>query len=146
MHSKTEEENTQQYTGTGFLIVNVVSANEALPIKDAQIYIRGNDEQNKNEFFELTTDESGLTKVLSLKTPPKELSLTPGNPAGYSSYNIYVNVPDYYPREFTSIPIFDGVTSLQRINLVAKAPFQSDEFNPNQPNAESAPFEDTAEQ
>ena len=145
MHSETEEQSGMQYTGTGYLIVNVVSANEALPIKDAQIYVRGNDEQNKNEFFELITDESGLTELLPLKTPPKELSLTPGNTSGYSTFNIYVNVPEYYPREFSNIPIFDGVTSLQRINLVAKAPFQSDEFNPNHPNTESAPFEDTTE-
>lgn len=142
MHSSTEGQDEIQYTGNGFLIVNVVSANEALPIKDARVLIKGNDVQNQNESYELITDESGLTEVLKLPTPPKEMSLTPGNKAGYSSYNIYVDVPDYYPREFIHIPIFDGVTSLQRINLVAKTPYQSDNFDPNRVTTESAPFED----
>lgn len=139
MHSNIEGQGEIQYTGVGFLIVNVVSANEALPIKGARVYVRGNDTQNQNETYELTTNESGLTEILELSTPPKSLSLSPGNPAGYSTYNISIDVPDYYPQELTHIPFFDGVTSLQRINLVAKTPFNSGDFDPNQSTTESEP-------
>ena len=144
MHSSSEGQSDTEYVGRGFLIVNTVSANEALPIENARVYIKGNDPQNQKEEFILFTDESGLTEITELRAPSRQLSLSPGNPAGYSSYNISVSKPGYYERELLHVPIFDGVTSLQRINMVAQTPYNSQNFNPNTPTQESEPF-DTAD-
>ncbi len=142
MHSSVEGQKDIPYTSEGYLIVNTVAANEALPIENARVFIKGNDEQNKDDEFVLFTNESGLTELIALKTPEKELSLSPGNAAGYSSYNISVSKDGYYSRKFSHIPIFSGVTSLQRVNLVAKTPFDSDDFDPNGEVTETAPFDE----
>ena len=142
MHSGVEGQKDIPYTSEGYIIVNVVAANEALPIENARVSIKGNDDQNKDDEFLLFTNESGLTELIALRTPEKALSLTPGNAAGYSSYNLSVSKDGYYTREFVHIPIFSGVTSLQRINLIAKTPFDSEDFDPNDDVTESAPFDE----
>ena len=129
------------YSGEGYLIISAVSANEALPIEGARVYIKGNDEQNKDFIFSTTTDESGLTEIIALKTPDKELSLSPNNKNTFASINMSVSKDGYYTREFLHVPVFDGVTSLQRINLIARTPFDSDSFDPNTATQESAAFE-----
>ena len=141
MDTTTQNDAVVIYSGEGYLIISAVSANEALPIEGARVHIKGNDEQNKDYIFITTTDESGLTEIIALKAPSKELSLSPNNKNTFASINMSVSKDGYYTREFLHVPVFDGVTSLQRINLIARTPFDSDSFDPNTATQESAAFE-----
>ena len=119
------------YIGEGYLIMNVASANGALPINDAHIQITGADMQNSDIEYNLTTNESGLSEKITLKTPRKELSLSPGTPNGYARYTAIVKKDGYYTQTFTNLPVFDGITSIQPARLVPLAPYNSENFDPS---------------
>ena len=119
------------YIGEGYLIMNVSSASGALPIKDARIHIRGSDIQNKDTEYSLITNESGLSEKISLKTPSRSISLSPGNPNGYAKYTATVTKDGYYTQRFINLPVFDGITSIQPVLLVPLAPYNTEEFNPS---------------
>ncbi len=122
------------YTGEGYLIFNVTSASRAIPIEGASIHITGADTQNLDVEYRITTNKSGASETIALKAPSKNISLSPGAPYGYARYNAEVTKEGYYTQRFSGMPVFDGVTSIQPVLLVAKAPFDTQEFNPSPEN------------
>lgn len=113
-------------SGTGWLQVKVVSANGAFGVEDAQVLIFGFDEEGRDTgvIYSLRTDQSGLAPKIALSTPPRALSLTPeedGVP--YATYHVKVSKDNYNSVEITNVPVFDGVTSLQRVNLIPENEF-----------------------
>ncbi len=134
MENSSSVRPTVPYESEGYLIFSVSSANEALPIENASIHIVGTDEQNKDVEYSLTTDRSGRTERITLKVPSRELSLSPGTPYGFSRYNATVTKEGYYTQTFLGLPVFDGVTSIQPALLVAKAPYDTDNFDPSNDN------------
>ena len=106
----------------GFLQVAVKSANGALPIEDAQvsIYKYGKNEefQNSDLIYSLVTNENGLTSKIALETKDKSLSLSPGNKNPYYVYNIYVSKDGYYDSSYLNVPIFQGITAIQPVELI----------------------------
>lgn len=111
--------------GRGFLRVAVRKARETLPIEGAfvQVYGSGAMGENTDVLYSLTTDEDGLTEVVELAAPPAALSMTPGNPAPYGVYNITVQKEGYGRVENVGAPVFDGVLSVQPVNLVPLSEF-----------------------
>ena len=76
-------------------------------------------EQNGNILHILRTGESGLTPTVELPAPPASGSLTPGNPASpYTPYMVTVELSGYQPVRELTVPIFEGITSLQPITLL----------------------------
>ena len=63
---------------TGYLQVDVVSAENNFPITDANISISKTDEPEQI-LEQITTNRSGQTETVSLEAPPLELSLSPQN-------------------------------------------------------------------
>ena len=63
----------------------------------------------------------GKTEVLTLPAPARSLSLEPsrdGAPVPYALYDADVNLDNYYTQSYIRIPVFDGITSIQRASLV----------------------------
>lgn len=113
-------------SGTGWLQVRVVAANGAFGIEDAQVLIFGFAENGGDTgvIYSLRTDSSGLAPKVALNAPPRARSLTPEDDGvPYASYHVKVSKENYNSAEITSVPIFDGVTSLQRVNLVPESMF-----------------------
>lgn len=110
----------------GYLQVQVTSANGAIPEEDALVLIFDYPEEGSgqlsNLLMTLRTDRSGQTPKVLLPAPPKSLSQTPGGEKPYSAYNIEVSKDGFYGVEGVGVPIFDGVTSIQKINLIPKSP------------------------
>ena len=106
----------------GFLQVAVKSASGALPVENAQvsIYKYGKEEgaQNGDLIYSLITNENGLTSKVALETKDKKLSLAPGNINPYSTYNIYVRRDGYYDSSHLNVPIFQGITAIQPVELI----------------------------
>lgn len=118
-----EYESLQEFTDVnerrGTARFRTYTARGALPVKGARLIVSREIGGKRHVFYTLTTDESGLTPIISLPAPPKELSESPDSPVTpYATYDVQVNAAGYDEVLIRSIPIFDGVQSVQRIALV----------------------------
>lgn len=114
-----------QNTGTGQIIFRVSTARGAIPLEGAQITVRphlpdpGNEERGK-VIAVLYSDRDGKTQPLPLPTPPRSDSLQPSENGvlPFATYDAAVYLSNYYAPEYTRIPIFDGITSIQTVDLI----------------------------
>lgn len=114
-------EETNQLTGTGYLIVHVTTASGAIPLEGAQVGIREYSPQNDmgGAFVaSLVSGPDGNTELLSLPTHPKSESLVAGNAIPYSTYVAEVRLEGYSDQTFIGIPIFDGIVAIQPVNMI----------------------------
>lgn len=118
----------------GFLAITVRTANGALPVEGALVNIyenyeleNGDDVINSNGhlIYSLRTNESGQAERVALPTKSASLSLEPGNVHPFMSYNIIVSKDGYFNSDVINIPVFQGVTSLQPVNLIPLSEFSS---------------------
>ena len=110
---------TEAETGTGFLQIRVSSGREALPISGARVMVSRPEEQNNPNQLVLITDADGMTAFVALPTVDKALSQSPGAPLPFSTYSIRTEAPDQLTVVNLHVPIFDGVSSIQRVNMIA---------------------------
>lgn len=107
--------------GRGMLAVRVTAGLGTLPIEGAVVHIKPySDTSNEGDvLFTLRTDSSGLTDRIMLQTPLRELSLSPGaDILPYAEYNITVFKDGYRTSENIGVPVFDGIESVQTVNLL----------------------------
>lgn len=103
---------------TGFLVLQVYTADQSLPIEGAHILVTKTTPDGEELVKVMQTNRSGKTEVLSLPAPPAENSLTPDGGTRYYVYNIRVDYPGYYTMENLDVPIFEGQTSIQPVALI----------------------------
>lgn len=103
-------------SGFGTLIVSLTHSKGLFPIAGASVCIE--DSAGKRIGCK-QTDQSGKTTEWQLPAPSKELSENPGvAPADVSSfYTIRVTADGYLPVVIEGIPIFDGVKTLQPLDM-----------------------------
>ncbi len=108
-----------QNTTQGSLIGIVTAIRGLYPIKNAKVSIfTGSYPDNMNVLDSDLTDDSGRTKVFSLPTPERSLSLDQNNTVlPYSLYNMAIEADGYIKNIHLNIPVFSTVTSLQQSNL-----------------------------
>lgn len=107
-----------QNSGTGYLMVTVTSADNALPIEGAVVTVTTGTGTNAVLINKQTTGRSGQTERIELAAPSKELSQTPGNKNTYAKYNVRVDFPGYYTVENIDVPVFDGQMSVQPTQMI----------------------------
>ena len=115
-----------EMTGQGRLVFQITTASGAIPLEGAEIILRKyrspTDAKNGGEIVTvLYSGQDGKTGVITLPAPARSLSLAPardGAPVPYSLYNAEVNLDNYFSQSYIRIPIFDGITSIQRASLV----------------------------
>ncbi|MBQ8524185.1 MAG: hypothetical protein IJ457_06140 [Clostridia bacterium] len=103
--------------GIGKLMVKVTGGNGAYPIEGAYVYIREY-EGDLQLLYSLRSDINGNTPLITLPTPPASESLFPNGKKPYSEYIITVKKDGYYTNENIGVPVFDGITSIQRADLL----------------------------
>ena len=74
----------------GYLTVRVSTARGAIPLEGATVNVRGDDADSSEIIFSLLSDRDGRTPTVTLPTPPKENSTSPGISPAFSTYNIDV--------------------------------------------------------
>ena len=74
----------------GKLQINVTANVGLIPIENASITISFTGEPD-SALETLTTNSSGQTDTVDLKTPPLQYSLTPNSPMPYSEYTLSVS-------------------------------------------------------
>ena len=112
-------------TGIGQLIFHVATARGAIPLEGAQITVFPHQptpgEAGRGQVIAvLYSDRDGKTEPLSLPTPPRSESLAPITTGAlpFANYDAEVYLPGYYAPSYTRIPIFDGITSIQSVDLI----------------------------
>ena len=131
----------QENESIGFLAVNVKTANGAIPVENAHVTVYGTSELDENGaptlsdsdvIYTLVTDKNGKTTKVALPAKDKNLSLSPSNKAPYKTYNVFVTKDGYYDSSYINVPIFQGITSLQGVNLIPLSEFAApNDYIPN---------------
>lgn len=101
----------------GKLLFQVTSGQGAFPIAEAKVVITKNLTDGYALSITTATDESGRTQEFSLPAPDKSLSQSPGGKDVFAIYNAVITAPGYTTVAVQEIPIFDGITTIQPINL-----------------------------
>ena len=99
----------------GFLKFQVSSG--AAPISGSEIVVSKDLGEKVYIGRILRTDMDGKTLAVSLPTPDKALSLSPGNSKPYATYDITVSAKGYLSENFYNVPVFEGITSVQPVIL-----------------------------
>lgn len=100
--------------------VRAFAANSAYPVENALVIVR----TKKGDGTPVTvavleTDESGKTQVITLETPPKSLSLSPGSDIPpYSLYDVEITHPGFYSIITRDVQIYPDTTSILPINML----------------------------
>lgn len=128
------EQSISNESGTGYLVVKVFTGSGAIPLSGATVTVRNNEpdtEASGNVISTLFTDRSGNTKKIALPAPPKLLSQSPSSSPPFSTYNIEVFLDRYQSATFQSVPIFDGILSIQPVELIPRVENgRTDNFDP----------------
>ena len=108
--------------GQGYLIVHATTARGAIPLEGVQITLRSYESQTSDTAGDVLmttiTDRSGNTARVPLPAPPKGESLIAGNGRPFSIYNLEAHLEGYRTQYYYALPIFDGVTAVQPVDLV----------------------------
>lgn len=100
----------------GYLMMQARTAHDAVPLSGVQISVL-DDEQNR--VYNLTTDENGETRSVSLETVDKSYSQNEnftGTP--YVTYHVLAQAEGFNTLFVTDIPIFDGELAVLPLSLV----------------------------
>ena len=104
--------------GFGTIVVQVSSADGAIPIVDANVIVAEDTERGESLIKVMKTDRNGKTPPLSVAAPPAENSLIPDGVNRFFKYNIRVDYPGYYTVENVNVPVFEGQTSIQPVSMI----------------------------
>ena len=103
----------------GALVVLVTAVRSLYPIKNALVSVFSGENETRENIISVYTDESGKTEPIYLSAPDRELSLQSENKVlPYAEYNVEVKAEGYVDSIFLNIPVFEGITSLQRANML----------------------------
>lgn len=95
----------------GFLQVELYDQTRATPVPGGRVVVKSGD----NILYEIFTDSSGQTSVLSLEAPPEEYSLEENEPRPYATYDIEITADGYKDIIIRGAQIFADRTALQQI-------------------------------
>ena len=107
-----------EFDETGGLIGLITTVKSLYPVVNAKVTVFRGDINNMNVLEVGFADESGKTEEFLLSAPKKSMSLDSQNKIPpYSLYNMMVEADGYLTNIHLNIPIFSGVTSLQKSNM-----------------------------
>jgi len=107
---------TGELVDTGSLKINVSNLMENFPVSDALVQISRTD--TAAVIDELTTNASGQTPEIDLKTPPLDYSLDPSGGKPYSEYTLNVIANGFQPVIVEGVQLLPASTALQNINML----------------------------
>lgn len=103
----------------GRLLGVVTSFNSLYPVENARVTVFRGEYEDNDVIDSDRTDQSGKTKVFSLPTPDKSLSMSPDlAETPYAIYNMAVEADGFLTNIHLNIPVFSGITSIQRSDMI----------------------------
>ena len=103
--------------GTGYLVVQVTTANTAIPLPGAAVRISRAEPDTFEILYDLVSGADGRTVRVPLSAPARSTSLSPNGGKAYAAYSIEVSSPGYTSAVYSQVPVFDGITAIQQANL-----------------------------
>lgn len=103
---------------TGYLIVRVSAAQQAVPVPGALVTVHEPAQPLGPSIASSTTDESGQSDRFSLPAPPIENSESPDMSNPFDSYTVRISHPDYTTIQVEGVSIFPGITSSLPVSLI----------------------------
>ena len=100
----------------GFITVTVKTAGGALPVENAVVTVK---DENENILYVQFTDRSGRTPRLLLPAPPLVNSSSPGaaDPP-FFSYNVDTDKQGFISVRNLRVPVYPGINSIQPVELL----------------------------
>lgn len=106
----------------GYLQVVVSSADQAIPTFGASVIVSKTVGEGEEILYSFMTDENGETPVFELPTVDAKMSQSPDlsndGHRPYAVYNVSTYAIDYFQVKNLNVPIFSGITSIQRVNMI----------------------------
>ena len=102
----------------GYLKVRATTARQAVPVEGIYVTVSRATAEGEVLIDADYTGRDGSTRVFALPTVDGALSLFPGDPVPYVFYNVHVRAPGYFQVANKNIPIYDGVTAIQPVELI----------------------------
>jgi len=107
---------------SGTITSRVTTSNAVIPIRGAYVWIS----QGDNLISFQVTDENGKTPPITIETPDKAESLSPGNgSASFAVCDIHIYHPLYQPVDILNVQVFSGINTVQEISLIPQPEFSS---------------------
>lgn len=121
------EQFQQENPDSGVIKTQVFTARRTYPVGNAQVNLYKVFPDGAYLIDSQFSDRSGQVKPVTVPALERSLSEPPGDPAPYVSYRITVSHPDFMDAVIEQVPVFEGVTSLQAVDLIpaAAAPVNS---------------------
>ncbi len=113
--------------GKGTLKVQAFSGREAFPIVNARVVVSKDFENGSHIFFDDLTDTSGIVENMMLSSPRKDVAQRDNSILPYSTYSIRVTHPYFITTVYESVPVFDGIASIQPVNMVPRTGTPTDD-------------------
>ena len=117
--SPTPTNDLPLHTQNGKLLGVVTSFNSLYPVENAKVTVFLGEYEDMQIIDTDKTDQNGKTKLFILPTENKNLSLAPDlSQKPYSVYNMAVEADGFLTNIHINIPIFSGITSIQKSDLI----------------------------
>lgn len=116
---KTDEYKTfiEENPSTGVLKVQVFTADQAIPIANAEVFITKKIGDNDVLFFSGQTDSSGIVDNIILPAPAAEINLDAFEVPKYTTYNLVVSSDEYKKIKQYNISMYGDVKVLQYVKI-----------------------------
>ena len=112
---------------TGFLKIFVTTAQKALPVQGARCIVSRTFGSEPYIFYTVSTNQDGATQPMPLPAPVRRLSEDPNeNVLPFASYDITVTKNGFLDVRLQDVAIFDGIISIQSIDLIPTGGFSFD--------------------
>ncbi len=111
----------------GFLKVEVRTGENGIPVSGAAVSVTKKNGKEEDIMFTGITDESGSVPIIELPAPPMGTGNTPESFEHYETYMVSAYSNGFYREVSENVPIFSGITSIQRFNLIPE-PFNYDDM------------------
>lgn len=114
----------QENVDTGRYRVTVLSSEGNRPVENARVRISYTGVPD-SVIEEVTTDSSGRTPILDLRTPPLEYSMEPVEEQPYAEYTVQIDAEGFEPKEVAGSEVLPQVLSEQPALLNPQEPGES---------------------
>ena len=111
----------EAFPDQGQLQVQVFTARRTYPVEGAEVVVSKRFPDGEFVISRSTTDGSGKGALVALPAQPSALSEHPGDAHPYTTYDVRVTHPNYAPVTIRDVTVFEGVRSLQKVDLVPVA-------------------------
>lgn len=107
----------EENPSTGVLKVQVFTADQAIPIANAEVFITKKIGDNDVLFFSGQTDSSGIVDNIILPAPKAEINLDTFEVPKYTTYNLVVSSDEYKKIKQYNISMYGDVKVLQYVKI-----------------------------